>query len=76
MINEKIEYFTVTIKLNSYPTYEAYYLTHDISYSNFDISESFQDDCLFDIKELEMVKNYLEKDSALYDYDYTINFED
>lgn len=76
MINEKIEYFTVTIKFNSYPTYEAYYLTHDIYYSSFDINESFQNDCLFDIKELEMVKNYLENDSALYDYDYTINFED
>ena len=70
---KKEEYFTVTIKFNSYPTY---YLTHDIFYSNFDISESFQDDCLFDIKELEMVKNYLEKDSASCDYTYTINFED
>lgn len=73
---KKEEYFTVTIEFKSYPTYEAYYLTHDIFYSNFDISESFQDDCLFDVKELEMVKNYLEKDSALYDYNYTINFED
>ena len=27
-------------------------------------------------KELEMVKNYLEKDSASCDYNYTINFED
>ena len=73
---KKEEYFTVTITFNSYPTYEAYYLTHDIFYRNFDLSESFQDDCLFDVKELETVKNYLEKDSALYDYNYTINFED
>lgn len=73
MFKEEIEYFTVTINFDAYT---AYYLTHDIFYSDFDISESFQDDCLFDIKELEMVKDYLKKDSALYDYNYTINFED
>lgn len=73
---EEETYFTVTIKFNTYPTYPTYYLTHDIFYSNFDINESFQDDCLFDVKELEMVKDYLKKDSALYDYNYTINFED
>ena len=73
---KKEEYFTVTIEFKSYPADQAYYLTHDIFYSNFDISESFQDDCLFDIKELEMVKNYLEKDSASYDYNYKINLED
>lgn len=73
MFKEEIEYFTVTINFDAYT---AYYLTHDIFYSNFDISESFQDDCLFDVKELETVKDYLKKDSALYDYNYTINFED
>ena len=72
----KREYFTVTIEFKSYPADQAYYLTHDIFYSDFDISESFQDDCLFDIKELEMVKNYLEKDSASFDYNYKINLED
>lgn len=72
---KKEEYFTVTIKFNSYPSNMIYNLTHDIFYSNFDMSESFQDDCLFDVKELEMVKNYLEKDSVLYDYNYTINIQ-
>lgn len=76
MFKEETEYFTVSIKFNSYPSSMIYYLTHDVFYSNFDISESFQDDCLFDIKELEMVKNYLEKDSVSCDYNYTINLED
>ena len=66
--------FYVIMKNNVEP-YGNYYLTHDLFYTDYDISYSFQDNCLFNESEFKNVKEYLKKDSEKYYYKYEIIFE-
>lgn len=68
---EKENNFYVIMKDNIDP-YLDYYLTHNIFYTEYDISMSFQDNCIFASNYLEEIKKYLEKDSKKYNYTYEI----
>lgn len=52
--------------------YLHYYLTHNLFYTSYDISESFQDNCIFGGDHFKEVKEYLDKDSKEYNYTYKI----
>lgn len=67
----KAKEFYVIMQDNVEP-YSKYYLTHDLFYLYYDTSYSFQDNCLFGNYYLEDVKQYLEKDSKKYNYNYEI----
>ena len=57
---EKENNFYVIMKDNIDP-YLDYYLTHNIFYTEYDISMSFQDNCIFASNYLEEIKKYLFK---------------
>lgn len=67
----KAKEFYVIMQDNVEP-YSKYYLTYDLFYLYYDTSYSFQDNCLFGNYYLEDVKQYLEKDSKKYNYNYEI----
>lgn len=69
MKNEK-EFYVIMQDIAT--PYLSYYLTHNLFYTSYDISDSFQDNCIFTADHLKEVKEYLEKDSKEYNYTYEI----
>lgn len=65
--------FYIVLKDNCSP-YLKYYLTHDIFYTNYDITDALQDACIFTSDHLQEVTDFLKNYAKEYNYKYQIEY--